>query len=197
MDFENMKYPCFFDQAKRKAEEGKKLDDDMPNLVQKIFDDLYKGEFKDKLFSCPKSVEEEPILNCLLTKTEFDEKIPKTERQCNMVFYEYLKSFKDFINDKYFILITKFVLLFRECFDLTKNKDKTQEERAQLVGTLTPEGLPDLCNEFYGEFLTNNEFFGIDEQDDRDEIIELIQHFCIWLYKNDYTKSKLSLAPEN
>ena len=197
MDFENMKYPYFFDQAKRKAEVGKNLDDDMPNLVQKIFDELYKGEFKDKLFSCPKSVEEEPILNYLSKKTELDEKIPKNERQCNMVFYEYLKSFKNLINDKYFILITKFVLLFRECFDLTKNKDKTQEERAKLVGTLTPEGLPYLCNEFYGEFLINNEFFGINDQDDRDEIIELIQHFCIWLYKNEYTKSKLSLAPEN
>ena len=45
-----MKYPYFFDQAKRKAEVGKNLDDDMPNLVQKIFDELYKGEFKDKLF---------------------------------------------------------------------------------------------------------------------------------------------------
>ena len=192
-----MKYPYFFDQAKRKAEVGKNLDDDMPNLVQKIFDELYKGEFKDKLFFFFLSVEEEPILNYLSKKTELDEKIPKNERQCNMVFYEYLKSFKNLINDKYFILITKFVLLFRECFDLTKNKDKTQEERAKLVGTLTPEGLPDLCNEFYGEFLINNEFFGINDQDDRDEIIELIQHFCIWLYKNEYTKSKLSLAPEN
>jgi hypothetical protein len=26
------------------------------------------------------------------------------------------------------------------------------------------------------------------------EILDLIQHFCIWLFKNEYTKSKLSLA---
>ena len=197
MDFENTKYSNFFSQPKRKAEEGKNLDNDMPNLVQKVFDDLYKGNFKDKLFSSPKSVEEEPILNSLLKKAELEDKNPKSEKTCNEVFYEYLKTFKDMVNDKYFILITKFVLLFRECFDLNKNKDKTVEERVNLVGTLTPEGLPDLCNEFYGEFLINNEFFGIDDKDDREEIIELIQHFCIWLFKNEYTKSKLSLAPEN
>ena len=197
MDFENTKYSNFFSQPKRKAEEGKNLDNDIPNLVQKVFDDLYKGNFKDKLFSSPKSVEEEPILNSLLKKAELEDKNQKSEKTCNEVFYEYLKTFKDMVNDKYFILITKFVLLFRECFDLNKNKDKTEEERVNLVGTLTPEGLPDLCNEFYGEFLINNEFFGIDDKDDREEIIELIQHFCIWLFKNEYTKSKLSLAPEN
>ena len=196
MDFENTKYSIFFNQANRKAEEGKNLDDDMNNLIQKIFDDLYKGNFKDKLFSCPKSIEEEPILNSLLTKAELDENKPKNEKKCNEVFYEYLKTFKDMVNDKYFILITKFVLLFRECFDLNKNKEKTEEERTNLVGALTPEGLPDLCNEFYGDFLINNDFFGIEEKD-REEIIELIQHFCIWLFKKEYTKSKLSLAPEN
>lgn len=81
--------------------------------------------------------------------------------------------------------MTKFVILFRECFDKNKNKE------SKITGELSPEGLPDLCNEFYGDFLETNNFFGIDEQD---EIIELIQHFCIWLFKKDYTKSKLSLA---
>ena len=65
MDFENMKYPYFFDQAKRKAEVGKNLDDDMPNLVQKIFDELYKGEFKDKLFSCTDIMDWKLFLNRL------------------------------------------------------------------------------------------------------------------------------------
>ena len=39
-----------------------------------------------------------------------------------------------------------------------------------------------------------NNFFGIEDQDEKNEIIEIIQHFCIWLFKNEYTKSKLSLA---
>ena len=39
-----------------------------------------------------------------------------------------------------------------------------------------------------------NNFFDLDENVEKDEIIEIIQHFCIWLFKNEYTKSKLSLA---
>ncbi len=62
-----------------------------------------------------------------------------------------------------------------------------------MSNTLPPEGLPDLCNEFYGEFMEPNNFFGIYESE-KNEIVEIIQHFCIWLFKNEYTKSKLSLA---
>ena len=161
----------------------------MQRITQTVFDDLFKGEYKDKLFSSPKSLEEDPILKDLINKKEKNETKAKNERNCNEVFYEYLNTFKDGVNDKYFILMTKFVILFRECFD--KNKYKEDDKR---VGILKPDGLPDLCNEFYGDFLESNDFFGINDQDDRDEIIELIQHFCIWLFKNDYTKSKLSLA---
>ena len=118
---------------------------------------------------------------------------PKNEKTCDDVFFEYLYTFKDKANDKYFSLLMKFVLLFRECYDISKNKDNTGQKKA-VTNELTPEGLPDLCNEFYGEFMEPNNFFDIDEQDERNEIIEIIQHFCIWLFKNEYTKSKLSLA---
>ena len=121
---------------------------------------------------------------------------PKNVKTCDDVFYEYLYIFKDKINDKYFSLLMKFVLLFRECYDISKNKDNKGQKKA-VTNELTPEGLPDLCNEFYGEFMEPNNFFDIDDQDERNEIIEIIQHFCIWLFKNEYTKSKLSLASSN
>lgn len=90
--------------------------------------------------------------------------------------------------------MVKFTLLFRECYDINKNKDNKDENKKSVTSTISPDGLPDLCNEFYGEFLEPNNFFGIYEPSERDEIIEIIQHFCIWLFKNEYTKSKLSLA---
>ena len=165
----------------------------MQNIAQTVFDELFKGAFNFKLFSSPKSLEEDPVLNNLINKKELNEEEQKKEKNCNEVFYEYLKFFKDMVNEKYFILMTKFVILFRECYDKNKNNLKEGEDRNKLTGTLSPDGLPDLCNEFYGEFLEPNNFFGINEED-RDEIIELIQHFCIWLFKKQYTKSKLSLA---
>ena len=192
-DFESTKYPSFFNAPNRKAEENKNIKDEIPQLVQKVFDDLYNGNYKDKLFSSPKSVEEEPILNNIKNDGPLSNK-PKNEKTCDEVFYEYLKTFKDIVNDKYFLLLTKFVILFRECYDCSKNKDKDPAQRQKYTGDNNAEGLPDLCNEFYGEFLEQNNFFDIEDQNDRNEIIEIIQHFCIWLFKNEYTKSKLSLA---
>ena len=121
---------------------------------------------------------------------------PKNKKTCDEVFYEYLYTFKDKANEKYFTLLTKFVILFRECYDINKKKEK-EGQKESVTDKLIPEGLPDLCNEFYGEFMEPNNFFGIDNQEEKNEIIEIIQHFCIWLFKNDYTKSKLSLASSN
>ena len=192
-DFESTKFPTFFNAANRKAEENKNIDDEITKLVQKVFDDIYNGKYKDKLFSHPENIENEPILNNLKNKAPISDKA-KNERTCDEVFYEYLNTFKNIVNDKYFVLLTKFVILFRECYDCSKNKDKDPSQRIKYTDNTNAEGLPDLCNEFYGEFLEQNNFFDIEDQNDRNEIIEIIQHFCIWLFKNEYTKSKLSLA---
>ena len=163
--------------------------------MENVFNSLYKGEYKTKLFSQPNTYQDNQILNNLATGANLPEK-QKNEKTCDDAFFEYLYSFKDKTNDKYFTLLMKFVLLFRECYDVSKNKD-TPGHKEAVTNKLNPEGLPDLCNEFYGEFMEPNNFFGIDDQEEKNEIIEIIQHFCIWLFKNEYTKSKLSLASSN
>jgi hypothetical protein len=189
-DFESTKYDNFFTQPNRKAEEGVTIN--IPILVQNVFNSIYLGPYKSKLFSQPNNYQENPILKNLATSSPLPDK-SKNEKTCDEVFYEYLYTFKDKANDKYFTLLMKFVILFRECYDVSKNKEDTSKKEA-VTNKLTPEGLPDLCNEFYGEFMEPNNFFGIEDQDEKNEIIEIIQHFCIWLFKNEYTKSKLSLA---
>ena len=166
----------------------------MKSLVEEVFKFIYQASTSNKLFSHPNSYEENPILKNLVENASVSQK-PKSEKTCDEVFYEYLFTFKNQTNRKYFALLTKFILLFRECYDISKTKDKPEEERKKPVtDTISPEGLPDLCNEFYGEFMEPNYFFGIEDNDEKNEIIEIIQHFCIWLFKNEYTKSKLSLA---
>lgn len=190
-DFESTKYDVFFTLDNRKPAEGETID--MNRLVEEVFNFLFKGPFANKLFSQPQSYKENPILENLITSPPPSTK-NKGERTCDEVFYEYLNAYKDKTNEKYFSLLTKFVLLFRECYDISKTKDSRDETKRAVTCTLTPEGLPDLCNEFYGEFMEPNNFFGIEDQNEKSEIIEIIQHFCIWLFKNEYTKSKLSLA---
>ena len=161
--------------------------------MKDVFHFLYEGPDASKLFSHPKTFEENPILNNLVLNSNVSSK-PKNEKTCDEVFYEYLHNFQNKTNTKYFSLLLKFILLFRECYDISKTKDSKEEVKKAVTDTISPEGLPDLCNEFYGEFMEPNNFFGIENNDEKNEIIEMIQHFCIWLFKNEYTKSKLSLA---
>ena len=188
-DFETTKYDVFFTLNNREPEEGVNID--IIPLVQEVFEFLYGGQYANKLFSTPTSYKENSILNNLANNAEFSKK-NKNEKSCDEVFYEYLATFKNKTNRKFFSLLIKFVLLFRECYDVSKNRDNV--EKKAVTDTISPEGLPDLCNEFYGEFMEPNNFFGIYEPNEKSEIIEIIQHFCIWLFKNEYTKSKLSLA---
>jgi len=101
--------------------------------------------------------------------------------------------------------MVKFILLFYECFNLNKSKNKKEanindinknEENKKIdySNLSNAELLPELCNEFYSEFMEPNNFFNLNNENEMNEILDLIQHFCIWLFKNEYTKSKLSLA---
>jgi hypothetical protein len=189
--FETAKYEGFFLMPKRMSENGVKIN--IKKLVENVFEFIYKGKYKDKLFSKPEKYEDNFILNNLVKNEQLPKKL-KNEKCCDEIFYEYLLSFKDKTNEKYFTLLLEFVLLFRECYDVSKNKTKNEENKKQVTNKLSAEELPDLCNEFYGEFLDENDFFGIENQEDRNEIVDIIQHFCLWLYKSDFTKSKLTLA---
>ena len=177
-DFETTKYEPFFNKTERSSNEKGEIDT-IP-IVQEVFKNIYESPSSNKLFSKPKTYKDNPILENLVSKKNVENK-KKEEKSCDDVFYEYLFSFMNKTNKKYFALMLKFILLFRECYYLNK---KISENNS-------PEGLPDLCNEFY-EFIECNTFF--ENHEDKSEIIELIQHFCIWLYKNQYTKSKLSLC---
>jgi hypothetical protein len=114
-------------------------------------------------------------------------------KTCDDAFSEYLISFMNKTNRKYFSLMLKIILLFRECYDISKNKDKKEEEKQAVTNSLSPQELPELCNEFFA-FLEDNGFFGIIGIGEGNEIVEIILHFCTWLFKNKYTLSKLSLA---
>lgn len=203
----------------------------LPEIIKEVFDSIFVS-YGDKCFSHPKHYTENPILNALFNNLPIEK--DKKDRTADDVFYEYLLYIKDQTNKKYLTFAIRFILLFRECFNYSKKKEKdlaegktgenkpktetptqtqpeageqkivpengTQEnlnndfsKSEEFSATNSGETLPDLCNEFYTEFMEGNNFFGFDDEE-KSEIIEIIQHFCIWLFKNEYTKSKLSLA---
>ena len=90
--FEMAKYDGFFLLPKRMNEKGKELD--IKKIVEKVFEFIYKGKYKDKLFSRPEKWEDNYILNNLVKNAQIPLKA-KNEFNCDEVFYEYLSIFKN------------------------------------------------------------------------------------------------------
>jgi hypothetical protein len=105
---------------------------------------------------------------------------------CDDVFFLYLQDISFKTNREYFHFLFKFILLFRECINKLK---RTEESTMDYTSSNNAENVPDTCNEFITEFMDPNDYYGLDTN----ELIEAIQHFCSWLYYNQYTTSRLTL----
>ena len=132
-------------------------------------------------------------------KKKFEKGVPPIKLESynlDQLFFLYYKEFAKLANDDYLWFITKFIVLFRECINAKwKNLIKAEnisENRTLYSQIYNAETVPEICNDFFLEFLQPYNNFGLDES----ELIKLIQHFCYWLYKNDYTKSQLTLLDD-
>jgi len=158
-------------------------------------------KYEDKCFICPGHYSDHPLLKMFLNGNEhISKEDQKNKKTCDEVFYEYLNNVRQFTNKNYFSLILKFVLLMRECLNISRQKQldssngnnpNTWREYSTCVNSET---VPEIFNEFVTDYLENNDYFGIELESDQNEIIEIIQHFCVWIYMNGYTQSRLSLV---
>lgn len=124
-------------------------------------------------------------------------------RCCDEVFYEFLNFSRSKTNMTYFPFIFKFTVLFRECMNIYKNveleidketlKENIPEQKKEYTQHFNAENVPDLCNEFVTEFMEKSDYFNMNSDLEKWELIELIQYFCHWLYESNYTSSRLSL----
>ena len=109
------------------------------------------------------------------------------------LFYLYLKEFSTKTNKDYFWFIVKFVVLFREGINILKKDMVTEEvingDKTEFTQIYNAEEIPEVCNDFFLDFMEPKRFFGLNKE----ELIELIQHFCFWLYTNMYCPSHLTL----
>lgn len=103
------------------------------------------------------------------------------------IFSKYLIEVSTDCNKDYFEFVTKFVILFRECVNKSKNENNSLQDYSCYNNADT---VPDTCNEFITDFMEGFDYFGLDTM----ELIEIIQHLCNWLYENKFTTSKLSLV---
>lgn len=147
--------------------------------------------FKEKLFPNVNSKDEQNFYKILLKSYEdkngatIGNDQNESKRNADEIFAGYLIEFFELTNKNYYNFLLKFVILFRECLNYYKTLPNFNEY-SQENGA---DSAPDLCNEFITEFMENNDNYGLDPN----ELIDVIQHFCFWLYENRHTTSRLTL----
>lgn len=153
---------------------------------------------------CLEKIKDSPFLEVLNNANKGKKTHSTTKnKSCDLILAEYVEHLQEICNQDYFIFGLKFLFLMRGCLNKYKNvelinrREILQENIPLTINEYTEyfnaDQIPDICNEFVSEFLENSEFFGMNEVE-KNEIIEIIQHLCYWLFKKGYTSSKLSLV---
>jgi hypothetical protein len=177
----------FFSKANRARKESEEY---IPNLVLCSSLRELHNKYESILFENDKcdKIEEHPLLKIKVENLKTDVKLITYDESIIM----YLNSIEPRVNKDYFSFICKFLFLFRCCVNLNKAKENSNSSDCLFSTTNTPESVPNLCNEFMIDFMENNNFFNLDSQ----EVIEIIQHFCNWLYESGLTMSMLTLLSQ-
>ncbi len=176
-DKEPMKFKNYFDRDYRRRIIGEEYLN-MEELVKNAFYHLFMN-YRNKLFSNLNSITDHNLYNKILEASS-----GMIATTADEIFGKYIVGVFPQANKEYFLFVVKFVVLFRECINISKS-----DISGEFTSTGNTENVPDMCNEFITEFMETNEFFGLD----LNELIEIIQHFCNWLYENKFTTSRLTL----
>ena len=114
-------------------------------------------------------------------------------------FFFYLKQFIKEINYNYLNNIILFIVSLRTFINESKKaqvtEDIIQDDKNEFTQLFNARDVTEIANDFFKEFLPKYSDCITDEI--KNEFIKIIQHFCFWLYENDYSDSILSLIEEN
>lgn len=176
-------YKNFFSKSHRSRKEGE--DFDYKEQLYLALKEL-KSNF-ETIFVSEKPLDDHPLLRIDPDKISSEPK--ETTYDQNIIMY--LRSVLPKVNKEYYKFICKFCFLFRSCVNQNMRKNSTSTE--PFSERETAEAVPDMCNDFMTDFMDANNYFQLDST----EIIDIIQHFCNWLFESGLTVSMLTLLGDS
>ena len=131
------------------------------------------------------------VQECFIAISKIEDPLNKIQSyNLDGILFFYLKEFYKNTNLEYFWFMIKFIVLFRECINRLRADLVKKDQQNKLYSEIyNCENVPEVCNDFLLEFMEPYDYFGMN----KDEIIELIQHFCYWLNLKEYTHLNLTL----
>ena len=197
------KYLFFFSEEHRKS-----LDDNIINLdvvkndlriifkqcQQELFneiDDVENYSFYQLIVENWEKEIPDLIHECFIAINKIEDPLNKIQSyNVDGILFTYLKEFYKNANLEYFWFMIKFIVLFRECVNRLRADLVKKDQQNKLYSEIyNCENAPEVCNDFLLEFMEPYDYFGMNKE----ELIELILHFCYWLNLKEYTHLNLSL----
>ena len=107
----------------------------------------------------------------------------------------YLKQLNKHLKNSYLTNITLFIIYFRKFINEIKQAQPTAEIMKPGLNEFTQlfnaRDIPEIANDFFNDFMPK--YNDIIDNGIRKEFIDIIQHFCFWIYDNNYSDAVLSL----
>ena len=205
------KFNYFFNDEKRKPTSLDQSANDkiITNEIIKEFLEKIFNQFKNEIFKDFDNVEKYSFYNLILDNWDEDNPFPNPEclratsigeapnkiqsYSLDELFFLYLKESSNSTNKEYFWFMIQFMVLFREGINSLKQsiirKEVQSENKKLFTEIYNAETVPEICNDFFMDFMESFNFFSLNKE----ELIEIVQHFCYWLYSNHYTQTHLDL----
>jgi len=192
----------FFQDERRRVKDNERYK--ITDCAQSVFVDVFV-QHKSHLDNKLERMDESKFFKQILRKDDKSDEnnVNGKNKTCDAIFIEYLEYLSHHTNKDFFVFAFKFMVLFRECINKYKNvelvnrkcilNEEIPDDVTDYTQQYNADQVPDLCNEFITDFMENADFFGMNSEEERNELIDVIQHFCHWLFKKSYTSSKLTL----
>jgi hypothetical protein len=108
---------------------------------------------------------------------------------------EYLCFVFNHTNKEYFHFSLLFIILLREFLNSGLINKSSFITNANIEYSsdpnVTPQEIPNYCESFMADFLEPHNYYDIY---DPEEILQIIQHFCYWLFDKGYTTLRITLV---
>jgi hypothetical protein len=202
-------YHTFFQKESRKKKENETID--IKTILDEVFSEIYEKKKERRRINkdCPEHIYEkidDHIFFNFIKKRGIVTPFTPYEKNNQIltsdeIFCKYFDEISPLTNKEFFIFILKFIVIFRDCINKYKNielensicilGESVPEHITEFTQYYDAEQIPELCNEFLTDYLSE-EYYQL-KSDHLTDFIEIIQHFCHWLYENNYSSSRLIL----
>ena len=130
------------------------------------------------------------------------------ETKCNKIFAIFIYQIGKYLNSNCFKEICIFICFFRKVLNLEGWKLKNEKSSEEFCEKNNGEYIPYACNKYISEYLQifceeeykneiqNLKIIGFSDNQ-KLNVVYLIQHFTNWLYSNMYTSFKIFLILDN